>query len=755
MSQLDLTTGHITIDSPNILGDHANLLLNDRYVLRVGETLQGPSKVLEPAFRPRNHIPGSRQFFIRFEDGFVWNINQESISHKEATFKVIHDLHQTTLETQLRGLGVTIRVFVPPVSTSEIWTIDLVNQTNTLLVVDLFTSIDFEHGGVMESHAAYDKKAKAIINHTFPYHVSYDDKGWLERTIPALTYMYASVAPKSYGTSKERFMGTNRRGRVPKAITLNTCDNIPTTAVQTAGIMQHQMVLSSHQKTHLHLVIGVALEKDAITKHLSGITDAFVEARLCDAKAFTDGLRQSLLIETPDKAFDHKFNGWFKKQLYNMSVNNRMSAHYPIRNVLQDAMGYALLDPEAALQKLIAVLETQTIDGFIQQWQHVKGTGPNGLARLTHSDGPIWLVLTGVAIIEQTGDATTFEEKVSYKDAEPEPIRNHFIRAIQHMAQATGPHGLCLMKDGDWTDPINGIGREGYGESTWNTLSTIVAIDRMMPYIEDESEIERLKTMKERLTSAIRQHAITKTHVIAGYDDYGHPFGDDSNIAGKRYLNVHTWALMTDMLTDQERLMIQNVIKEMDTPLGPVLIDPPYMDYDPMVGRISLKKAGTTENGSIYNHAVMFKAYAESVSGDPDAALSTILSIMPDHKDNPNRHLQIPSYMPNYAFGLKDSPDFGRSSGHDSTGTTAWIYWVLVESILGIRASTKGLEILDIPATRWPIIRLIRQFKGTTYTVLIRHSDRFAVTVDGIPQQLPVLPYQKTTCHVVVERRVI
>ncbi len=33
---------------------------------------------------------------------------------------------------------------------------------------------------------------------------------------------------------------------------------------------------------------------------------------------------------------------------------------------------------------------------------------------------------------------------------------------------------------------------------------------------------------------------------------------------------------------------------------------------------------------------------------------------------------QVPIFNPNYYFGLKDSPQFGRSSAENRTGSSAW-----------------------------------------------------------------------------------
>lgn len=746
--------GRIFIGSPRQLGDYANDLLNDTYHVRVSETLQGASKALRPKFRPRNILTGFKQFYIRFDDGYVWNVNQHLKPEKTAFYELVHDLHETTLHTSFRGLDVVMSISLLPGRMAEVWKIGMTNQTEEAMDFSLFSAFDLEHAGVMEGKATYDPQLGCIVSHTFPYHVSYDEKNFLERSIPSRIVVYPTEKIKSWECSMEAFYGTNvRAGIDPRSVTLNRCSNQGETGPKTAAILHHEWNLVSKDSKRMSIVIEAFHTEEAIKESLSDYDDAYLEEQYAQTASFWQTQKDALVIETPHRSFDHMINGWFKRQLYNMSVNQRMSAHYPIRNVLQDAMGYALFDPVFAYERFLGILRTQNQDGSIKQWQHEKGTGPNGLGRLQHSDGPIWLVLTGLIILEENGDRNRLLEQVPYADQGTDTILGHFIKAIQSMADNVGHHGLCLMLDGDWTDPINGVGRHRKGESTWNTLATIHVIERFLPYVKDERDRTKLETIYKRLAEAIRKHAFMKDYVRAGFDDDGKPFGDASNTYGKTFLNVHTWALMTKVFSEDEKKRIETRIETLMTPIGPVLLAPAYETYDEQVGRISLKKPGTTENGSIYNHAVLFKAYAEALNGKPKQAFQTILDVLPNNPKNPNRDWQLPIYMPNYYYGLVASPQFGRSSRHNSTGTTAWIYTVLVEYVLGIRATFDGLIITDVPSIGFDL-RLKRRYRKAVYDFEIVDGKRFKVTLDKKTLSDGVLPYEDNrTYHIRIERR--
>ena len=92
--------------------------------------------------------------------------------------------------------------------------------------------------------------------------------------------------------------------------------------------------------------------------------------------------------------------------------------------------------------------------------------------------------------------------------------------------------------------------------------------------------------------------------------------------------------------------------------------------------KISVKQAGTSENGAVYCHANMFKAYADFYVGDYLKGLETTLAIMPQNPENPTENnKQIPIFLPNYYYGDKGE-NYGRSSDFYHTGAAAWVLWL-------------------------------------------------------------------------------
>ena len=607
-------------------GDYSNYLINNEYYMNVTETLQGASKLLKPHFNKRNYLNGYKAFYIK-EENDVWNVNQKQLPTPYQSYKLIHSLGYSELQTNRNDLDVKVRVFVPTKGMNEIWQIGIKNNKNTDRIISLFSIFDFEYAGVMEAKCTYDVDNDMIISTSFPYHVKYEEKNWVERNGYKTIYMFSDVTPDSYDCSKSNFIGYNTdHGVVPVAVEKDTCSNKTEEFNKTGGAMQHKLTLRSNEEKTITIVLGAALTKEQAVHRKNELLTTGIAVEAEKVEEFYNRQNSVFQINTPEIELNHLVNFWLKKQLYNMSVNNRLAGRFPIRNQLQDAMGYALIDPTFAFNVMKEVLSTQNLDGSIKQWQTYQGVGKGGLCLLDHSDGPVWLVITILSGIEQLGDIAYLSELVSYHETDQkDTIYNHLIKAIEYMSETVGSHGLCLMLDGDWTDPINGIGRKGRGESTWNTLATIFAINRMLPYAKElnEKDHQKLVNIKQTLSKAVREHCFENGYLIAGYDDDGNKFGDASKEEGSVYLNPQTWALMTDVFTEKEISSIYKIIDSLKTDVGHKLLDPSYQKWNDQVGRLSAKLAGTTENGSIYCHAELFKSFADCLNNRGDDAVFT------------------------------------------------------------------------------------------------------------------------------------
>jgi cellobiose phosphorylase len=738
------------ITTPRTPAKWFNYLFNDTYYMEVGETGQGHSVAFKP--KHRTYTRGFRYFYLLDQDtGDIWCPGYQPLKTETDSYTCTHAMGYTEIRSVYKETEVSIHVFVPAEGQQEVWTVTLTNRSARPRRLSLFSAFALENGGVMGSRCSYDEDTQILSSFSFPYHVTYDEKescsghtNWV--------YVYADRRPESWDCSQRRFFGGDDGHEVPAAVRNGNCSGKPSEAENPVGAMQHLLTLAPGESAVTRYVVGCANSPEEIVKSRERLLGVGFEALLEKVERNWREISGVFTVETPDADVDAFMNYWLKKQIVLQTRTNRMSNYCPIRNQLQDALGYALVDAAGAAEYMISVMKGQEKNGAIKQWIMTDGSPPKNLCLLNHSDGPVWLLLCFTALINQCGGLELLNRRVPFKGSdENASIYEHLLLAAEYMASSTGAHGLCLMGDGDWNDPINGPGRLGRGESAWNTMALVYGIRSLLPFCDllgDAESAQHLTMLVKRLDEAVNSTCWDGEWYVAGFDDFGVPFGTEKDREGKLFLNTQTWAIMSGIARDERLESCLRAIDSLDTACGPRLLEPAFSEWNPKWGRISIKLAGTTENGSVYCHASMFKAFADCVAGRGDKALDTIRKTLPTNPDNsPEVNLQVPIFVPNFYFGLESSPNFGQSSHHHSTGTVGWMLWTVLEYVLGARATVKGLCIDPCIPGDWPEFTVERPFRSARYRIrVVRSGEAGAgvkrIMVDGREWKEAELPYE-------------
>ncbi len=101
---------------------------------------------------------------------------------------------------------------------------------------------------------------------------------------------------------------------------------------------------------------------------------------------------------------------------------------------------------------------------------------------------------------------------------------------------------------------------------------------------------------------------------------------------------------------------------------------------------------------------------------------------------------QLPVFVPNYYRGAwrLHPRTAGRSSQLFNTGTAAWMYRCLVESLFGLRGDGTALRIAPQLPSHWPRARALRRFRGAEFEVGIERVQGLQarrILVDGVELQ--------------------
>ena len=739
--------GHFTeggkkyeIVTPHTPAPWKNFLYNDTYYLEMDQTLQGSGQLVS-GYNRTPCICQERYFYLADrKSGKIWNPNFLPLGKDYDSYSCEHGLWSTTLHSVCEGIETTIEVMVPAAGNKELWSLSLRNQSKEEREISLYTVFGFYDHGVMGGECVYDEEEQVIIKYAFPYHALYEEKEKVEKEA-AYFYLFSDREPDSCDMSRRRFFGSFGETHIPQGVKEGVLSGKKGEAEDFCGAFCHNFVIRPNEKVVLFLEAGAAVTKEQIFEQKRNFGGAYVEEeRLVLQKAWkeTEG---RFFMETPDENLNAFGNYWLKKQITLLTRQNRGSSYCPVRNQLQDAMGYAMFAPEEAEKYILDVMRLQQRDGSLRQWHDTTGAPPRGLCLLNHTDAPVWLVICTEIYARQRGEEDVLYKKVPYLDGGDGTVLEHLLKALRYLYQSVGIHGLCLMGDGDWNDPINGVGREGKGESVWLSMALVYATRKILIYLEsDPEETNELTASAERMENALNEHAWGGKWYAAAIHDDGTILGDSHD---RLFLNTQSWAVLAGIADEERMRLLGEAFGQLATPFGPIILDPPFREWNPRWGRISVKKSGTTENGSVYCHASMFMAFAQAKEKDAEGFYETLWRTLPTNPENmPSQSLQIPIYLANYYYGLRESDNFGRSSQHYGTGTAAWMYMLLVEELLGVESTVWGLHIHPLLPSGWDQVKCRRRYRNAVYDITIKRGGEAAVSVDGRLFEKAVLPYQ-------------
>ena len=717
-------------------------LFNDNYVTFIDQMLLGKSLAVEPINHTTKVIsPGNREFWLRDrQSGKVLQLNG---SKDERNYKLTHYLDRIELERTFEDITVNVCVFVPTEDQKEYWKIAVKNNSDLSREVSLFSHIGFmEYSPYMGGDCR--RIGNAIVKYTFPAHTFYEDKEKCDNR-DEYYYLLSDTSPDSCDMSEYNFRGGYLTDSVPLSVANDCCSDIDGEVEDFCAVMQHIMKLKSGETKTVCFEVGVTNGKEKIADFEKTFTLQFVENELLKTKKHWCSISDTNTVCTPNADFNEFTNLWVKKQIVYLTRTNRLGNYCPKRNQLQDAMGYSLFEPQKAKEYMYKVFATQRSDGYVKQWYFTNGNKDVGLALLEHCDAPIWVIVCGCVLVNQLGDASVLGDRIPYCDGGDATLLEHLIAALRYISRDVGEHGICLMRDGDWTDPINGIGRKGKGESAWTSMGVMYAaklLKELLADIGDTNYINEVSQIWETTDRVVNSVLWQGDRYIGGFDDDGIPYADRSD-SDRVLLNVQTWALLSGAARGERAQAVKDTIKKITCEFGPYTIYPGFDKWNAQWGRISLKKNGTTENGAVYCHAALFKAFSDTALSDGDAMFDTLLRVTPLNPDNPveiNR--QLPLFITNYYYSLKGSHNFGRSSCNYDTGSAAWFLLTVLEGLFGVKSTVNGLVLEPNIPQNWDNVSCARNYKGSTYNITFKRGAS-GIFVDGKSFDGKVLPYEQ------------
>lgn len=508
----------------------------------------------------------------------------------------------------------------------------------------------------------------------------------------------------------------------------------------------------------------------------SPVSDRANQARaaLADTKQFWDNELIAPHIRTPDESTNMLFNIWIPYQILSSRMWGRTafyqsSGAFGYRDQLQDSLALIHIDPSIARHHILHCAGQQYEDGNTRWWWFPED---NVGIPSRSSDNPLWLAYAAAEYVRMTGDRSIWKETVPYlKARQPggpdvradiptdyaESLWNHCQKSIEY-ALVFGRHGLPLIREGDWNDGMNLIGREGRGESVWlgfflaqilDTYTGILESDERAPAeLADDQERAlffalRYKALRSDLSASLEQSGWDGEWYRRAYSDSGSPIGSHKNRDCRIDSIAQSWSVLSQIASKARgKRAMKSLWEHLYDPLSDTLrlLDPPF-DRDPRTpGYIKDYPPGIRENGAQYNHATLWAADAFAHLGDARHAWQAFSLTNPARRSGTPEDVALYQTEP-YAVAA----DIYTAAPHAGMGGWTWytasaglMYRTLIESILGIRRESDQLIIRPCLPPEWHEASIDLP-TGTSHYRVSYHSTEnhknivVEITLDGQP----------------------
>ncbi len=179
-------------------------------------------------------------------------------------------------------------------------------------------------------------------------------------------------------------------------------------------------------------------------------------------------------------------------------------------------------------------------------------------------------------------------------------------------------------------------------------------------------------------------------------------------------------------------------------PHGIVLQQPAFSQYYLHLGEISSYPPGYKENAGIFCHTNPWIMIAEAIVGRGDKAFDYYKRINPSAREEISELHKCEPYVYAQMIAGKDAPTHGEAKNSWLTGTAAWNYVAITQSILGIQPTLDGLQVKPVMPVRWDGFTATRQFRGATYEIVVERQgtgNNVSLEIDRKPITGNIVPW--------------
>ncbi|NMC29222.1 MAG: glycosyl transferase [Pelolinea sp.] len=735
-----------------------------------------------------NNVPidtGGRYIYLRERDArgpahsTYWSATWQPVRGRLDDYACHHGLGYTKIEATNRNIHSEICYFVPLGENLEIWDVRVQNRRPERAKLSLFSAVEFCLWDAWDDATNFQRNF-SIGEVEVADNVIYHKSEYRERR-NHFAYFSCSEAIDGFETQREAFLGAYRGWDAPRAVEEDRVTDSIAYGWQPMGSHHLRMDLEAGEEKRIIFLLGyqenpenqkfidhtLTLNKSLALAHIQKYSDPQnVDAAFQGLKEYWKRTLSVFQTNTPNIHVNRMVNIWNAYQVmvtFNMSrsasfFESGIGRGMGFRDSNQDLLGFCMLDPKRARQRILDLAATQMKNGgAFHQYQPLSKKGNDDIGS-GFNDDPLWLVLATAEYLKETDDWEILNENIPFenKAGSEESLYSHLQKSIQYTLDRLGPHGLPLIGRADWNDCLNlNCFSDSPGQSFQTTTNkegaTAESVLIAGLFVLAAREMLQIAGVRRDVESQQNyQNAVKKMEGIIwtsgwdgkwfrrAFDFFGNPVGSSKNDEGKIFLEPQGICVMAGLGIEDGRAeqALDSVAEHLATKDGILLLQPAFHQYYLHLGEISSYPPGYKENASIFCHTNPWIMIAEAMLGRGEKALDYYLRINPSTREEMSEIHKCEPYVYAQMISGRDAPVEGEAKNSWLTGTAAWNFNAITQWILGIRPVYEGLQIAPVIPAAWDGFSVERSFRGFWFHIQVRRKgsgNRCTVFVDGTP----------------------
>jgi cellobiose phosphorylase len=711
-----------------------------------------------------------KYFYIKNNDtNEIWSPTWMPVKTELNDFQCRVGFGYTNFYSEYKNIRINLTVFIPLNESLEIWNFNVENKTGKEVNLSIFSYFEWCLGSSADHHREFhktfietdfDNDLNAMTATKRLWEIPLGDRGHWNIEYPYLGFISSNRKIKDYEGDKESYIGNYGSLEKPVGVVTGKLskktgkwnDPIATTRID--------CFLPVNSTDSLCFFMGISESKSAISSSLKNFQQQEkVDEALNEVKDFWLKKFDSMVIDTPDEGMNILVNKWLRYQaisgrLWGRTAYYQQSGAFGFRDQLQDSLVFLPIDPSFTEKQIRYHARHQNEDGTVLHWWHpISETGLN----TSMTDDLLWLPFLILQYLDETDNFEILTLKEPYYD-NPDKIDsllNHSVAAIEKVLERFSQRGLPLIGAGDWNDGLSAVGLEMKGESVWLSEFFYLILRKFSIVCErlpEKDLAEKYLLKADELKAAFEKYCWDGEWFFRATKDNGEKIGSRENEEGKIYLNPQIWSVISEITDEQKKtIAMAAVTKYLLKKNGTLLLSPAYTKPDKMIGYLSRYAPGRRENGGVYTHAATWAIWAYSKLKMKDLAYEAYRRLSPINNGlHPDEYVAEPYVTPGNIDG-PDSPNYGMGGWTWYTGSAAWFQKVIVDWILGVRATPEGLVIDPCIPKEWNGFSVKRIFRGVTYNIKVHNDDYNSsgvlnILVDGEKSKSNFLNIENKTC---------